>query len=93
MQLGEGLWLTCTLKTYGRHIPCPWRAHPCPGGPDPRSPRCQFEVVVEVLLADGAGRHADDVTAKCKKGHTARNNRVCQTRDMPPQDVHARACA
>lgn len=52
---------THTLKAYGRHISRPRWAHPGPGGSDPRPPGRQLEVVVEVLLTDGAGRHAGDV--------------------------------
>lgn len=57
---------TRTLKAYGRHIPCPRRDHPGPSGPDPGPSGRQLEVVVEVLLADGAGRHAGDIAANAR---------------------------
>jgi len=55
--------LTRTLKTYRRYISRPRRANSRPSSSDPGPPGRQLEVVVKVLLTDGAGRHAGDIAA------------------------------
>lgn len=63
-------YIRCTLwKTYGRDVSCSGWTNASSSGSNPGPPGCQFKIIVNILLADGARRHTGYVAVEVSGLH------------------------